>query len=640
MGKRKLEINYIEDPRRRTSVFFNRRSGIFKKAHDLTKTCGTTISVILSDLKGNLHVYSNTESIRLFLKKSALKEAKSKRIRVFRYHDADYPFMNLSHVGRENQIYEEKDFASQGILDPNSANGDHNGFDEMLGKRKRLKMLSESISQLRNENSDKIENHTLSESEAKKLEKRIQELSQGTQMSNFGDLGSSNNDMEAEVKEVRTNHIHRSEEHHLRSLLSVVMSFQQNQGLRVLELSNKRPIIVEALNSFYDFISDRLTNKWDSFVIDYSVWRLIAVLYFNESDQLCKFSKLIKKVPVEEMINFINLRPPAEPKKPKETSDDQTDTEETKKSKGGSSTLDYTIKTPKSDPQARGYQKTSFMTPPGVTMETFYSKGYLSFIEQVKKYLDVFIRIILQKIHPGPLFNLTDEVQKVKIPSRAKIFKKLVLKKVVAIRSAWLLNGLKNIKASPADIEMVRKVRTAKSINGIIKESIDPAIISKMCKDGQKFGILHWLKIQDLLIEKFLDDFHLYGSSQKLITEVSSIVGIEKSIYLMMKGVVANKIFNVSYSNESTPAQNLSVKRDDEVTGEERSEVGCGLGSGGSFKTPRNEVRFLDGFRRLGSPRVLSGGDNESLLNFFDMEDDDDKRSVLSFKSVSGFSAG
>ena len=152
MGKKKLEISFISDPRRRSSIFFNRRSGLFKKAHDLSKTCGTKVSVILTDLKGNLHLYSNTEHVKLSLKKSILEGTRNKSVQIFRYNELDYPFTNLSHVGRKYDTFTEEDFGGLTMVKTAEKMDGEQNFenfdlgDELLGKRKKLKIMTESLS--------------------------------------------------------------------------------------------------------------------------------------------------------------------------------------------------------------------------------------------------------------------------------------------------------------------------------------------------------------------------------------------------------------------------------------------------------------------------------------------------------------
>ena len=96
-----MPIGFIEHPRKRSSAFWNRRSGILKKCFDLGTVCGIKISVAFTDLKGNIHSYSNTSDFEIKLKKSAFGDLSQSRLRWFSYGDEDYPFNKLSHVGRD-----------------------------------------------------------------------------------------------------------------------------------------------------------------------------------------------------------------------------------------------------------------------------------------------------------------------------------------------------------------------------------------------------------------------------------------------------------------------------------------------------------------------------------------------------------
>ena len=674
MGKKKLEISYIQDARRRSSVFFNRRSGIFKKAHDLSKTCGTKISVILTDLKGNLHVYSNRHDIQLYLKSSVLDEVKSKKISIFSYNETDYPFNSLSHVGRESETFSEQDFPNRGIvaaggLSKGLLDGDTVGGgggmvleegDGVLGKRKRLKLLSNSLSNniipeesypqpadngFNNQNMNK--NNMLRQ----RLEAKIQQFAQspdferGLKDSNSAlTTGTTSVDkmmMMEEVETVRVPHkIYDSEKIHLRSFLKIIRSFENNDGRRVLELATHRTSLIHELSSFYDFISEKMTYSWDTFLVEYCCWRYLVLLYFSDSNELSNFSQLLKQVPLKEFRKFLNMRPPEE-----YISETCSDIGGSGSGSGGSefggsqgsSTMNYNINTmapPRRNNQT-GIHPSTFIAPNGTNMEEFYTRSYIEFVAKLKKYLEVFIQIILRKIAPGPEFNLTEEVKKVSVPSKSKIFKILILKKMLTVRSAWLINTLKRVKASPEDLELARKIKRAKAFNATIKESLDPRLIKELCLHSSKIGLLHYLRVHDLLIEKFFDDLCLYGTTQNIINQMESIVGTKKFIEQLLSGIVAQKIFKLSYNDGLDPQGEDGVNGTFVRIEEDKSVTESLLGA---IKTPCGESAGFGALKGFKTPPVFSsGGDNESLLNFFDM-DNNDNRSVMSFEVPSRYS--
>merc|ERR1711970_21922 len=47
MGRRKIDITYLQDDRVRKVTFCKRKGGLFKKAEDLAKLCGVEVAVII-----------------------------------------------------------------------------------------------------------------------------------------------------------------------------------------------------------------------------------------------------------------------------------------------------------------------------------------------------------------------------------------------------------------------------------------------------------------------------------------------------------------------------------------------------------------------------------------------------------------
>lgn len=67
MGRKKIDIKYVEDEKTRKLTFQTRVGGIVKKIYDLNQLCKIKVSLALTDLDGNLVVYSNTSDLMLVL---------------------------------------------------------------------------------------------------------------------------------------------------------------------------------------------------------------------------------------------------------------------------------------------------------------------------------------------------------------------------------------------------------------------------------------------------------------------------------------------------------------------------------------------------------------------------------------------
>ncbi|MCL7034609.1 hypothetical protein MKW94_007422 [Papaver nudicaule] len=73
-GRRKIEIEKIEDRQRRNVTFTKRRQGLFKKAEDLSRLTGAEIALIVFSPGGNPFTYSSSPSNDLFNHKFDAKE--------------------------------------------------------------------------------------------------------------------------------------------------------------------------------------------------------------------------------------------------------------------------------------------------------------------------------------------------------------------------------------------------------------------------------------------------------------------------------------------------------------------------------------------------------------------------------------
>lgn len=62
MGRGKIEIKKIENANSRQVTFSKRRSGLFKKAHELAVLCEADVAVIIFSNTGRLFDFSSTRS--------------------------------------------------------------------------------------------------------------------------------------------------------------------------------------------------------------------------------------------------------------------------------------------------------------------------------------------------------------------------------------------------------------------------------------------------------------------------------------------------------------------------------------------------------------------------------------------------
>ncbi|PVU95840.1 hypothetical protein BB559_002592 [Furculomyces boomerangus] len=83
MGRKKINISEISNPRQKTVTFTRRKSGLMKKAHELSVLCGVKVALVVFDSKNASHVYSSCETpdalFKRFLSKQFLTNESRKK---------------------------------------------------------------------------------------------------------------------------------------------------------------------------------------------------------------------------------------------------------------------------------------------------------------------------------------------------------------------------------------------------------------------------------------------------------------------------------------------------------------------------------------------------------------------------------
>ena len=694
MGKKKLQIDFITDPKRRSSVYFNRRSGLLKKAHDLSKVCGTKVSVLLTDLKGNLHIYSTNEDIQLYLKKSAIENSKSGKVTIYRYKEEDYPFTSVSKASRVSETFHQFDFRNLKVLKANvfdhersysggaglsqkvglSALDGLGGFEssgdawKVLGKRVQPPSSSSivdsipdltkglnSIQQgIQGPGSSKLPRSGLQPPvPLKKLKidplpkTDIEGLFNARQnLPNSSISPASGIAIENDINELqgrpgdgepkKSEYFYQFDHYHTISMHGVIEDFQMNRTVRSRQFSaSERQRIVLELKSFNQHFGEYLPT-FDGFVIDYTTWRQLICLYFSDSRfSMTRFSELIKKVPLDEFLTFVALRPPEEAN---DASNEQygqnesVDAFKSSKSRSNSSQNCLSFLQRKKDYSG------IFIEAEGEKIQDYYQEPYIDFIVTLKRHFEVFIEIVLQKRLITPGFNLGNLAAKIRVPVKQKTIKQLMVKKIASIRSAWLINALKTTNASREDVLLARRLKNAKSITVDVAEVRDPELFREQARRYTSLGMMDWIEFQDLLMEKLFNDLFLYGNSQKILGRMFAKLGTEKAIQVVLKGLMSSKLLRMRFNQPQKGSEGASkVRPFEEVS--KGFEANRGVFGGGSQDTGE----------RLGQSEIDSvaiGGldtesvqidDGESLLDFFGFQNQGNG-SVMSFDQVSHLS--
>ena len=634
MGKKKLEIRYIDNPKRRTAVFFNRRSGIFKKAHDLTKTCGTKISVILTDLKGNYHAFINDPDMQIYLKNSVLKnKPKTGKIKLYRYSDEDYPFTSLSHIGRECETFGEDDFKKIKLFEGTMSGNKQLG--EILGKRKRLKVFGNSLTTLSHSADPPPKpvkheggiprlpgfNQIQSIPRAKRV--KLEPISEEREEKMSPDLHIPK---EATVIDPDPPGFYQFEKYHLLSLNKIIKDFELNRTARSREFSAYRNDVISGLRAYRKFIGEYLSTGWDSFTADLCAWRYILALYFSDyPEHLRPLSRAFRSIPIDQMIQFVRIRPPSNRLRQELDSGRLVEEDHSQ----------------------------FFMVSSAMDLTRWYSVEYINYLSQIKRLLEVFTLIILGKISVRRDFNLLRETQRIKSGKKFRILKIMTIKKIITIRASWVANFLKIGQQRPQDVEVIKEMRKAQSVNIHITEKTDPSFFKREAVFYHEHGMMQWIRKVDLILDKLLNDMYIYGRSQQLLTEMHTMKGAEKAIELFLKGGTTDEVFEVKYNaREAGGGQELqkapeSGQAPPQTPGQELGgfsrkidEKGQTAEDPGSLPDKFSLFKDLDSTGVPGGPSSFSGdsGNDESLLDFFDLNGNGgDNRSVFSFDLGAGY---
>lgn len=170
MGKKKIDIELIENKAQRRITFKMRLKGLLKKIQDLTVLSGTKTSLVMTDVDQNIICYSNNDDIQLVVKSTFNQGMKDFGVKAYTPEDVklffgvffvsnliffQYPFINkepsyefasftelllIKNVNYRDWAkldgFENINFNSQEAINETTNNQTNGTQDGILGKRK------------------------------------------------------------------------------------------------------------------------------------------------------------------------------------------------------------------------------------------------------------------------------------------------------------------------------------------------------------------------------------------------------------------------------------------------------------------------------------------------------------------------
>lgn len=92
MGRKKIEISYMENEANRKATFKARIGGLVKKLHDLSVLCGIQATLVVTDTDSNLVTYSSSNEIQLLVKDTFNSNKNDFKVTVYTDKDVSIAF--------------------------------------------------------------------------------------------------------------------------------------------------------------------------------------------------------------------------------------------------------------------------------------------------------------------------------------------------------------------------------------------------------------------------------------------------------------------------------------------------------------------------------------------------------------------
>lgn len=122
MGRNKIPVQYIEKRKDRSVTFCKRKVGLLKKACELTKLCGVEVSLLFTDMTGNIHFFTNNNDFKFSINEHIKLHSEKK---LYKYGPSQYPFTGVAENVKKirveddnerNDILNNKDEVDEGIF--------------------------------------------------------------------------------------------------------------------------------------------------------------------------------------------------------------------------------------------------------------------------------------------------------------------------------------------------------------------------------------------------------------------------------------------------------------------------------------------------------------------------------------------
>ena len=458
MGKCKIKLEFIEDSKKRSGVFFNRRAGLLKKAVELSTPCGTDVAILVTDLKGHFHCFWSTPELDFVVSERKLKEKLLKADkRLFRYSKEDYPFKKVHQMrGRgsmavdgltNSEKIESLVESTSELLLMKRATISHIETQNELKEPSITQIESDSFPRLKNQKKDlkwsnlyqrPSKRLKLSPKEAKssgspiKLNKKITpEIP--PKMKNLDEKVNSKPRLWFQHENPL---IYLFDDYHKINLKNVIFRLESKTHKYHHFFRAQRVGFIAKLKQFHKASNAYSNLECDRYMVDMLIYRLIVSLYFSELE--CPISRRLREIPLAQFNSFIELI---------------------------------------------AFKK---------------SKSARIFIEKFRRFLNVILSVISMKISAGRYFSFKRHLKSFTEPLKTKAFYKVLLQKYSMMKVANLIKthhkhyGIDESVLQETKISSESQVSTPKKFRFSISDVTitDPAMIALMPRIPEVMGYM------------------------------------------------------------------------------------------------------------------------------------------------------
>ena len=292
-GKSKIEVEYIQDDRKRSDTLYKRRKGLVKKAYEISVMCGLKVSLFCTDFGKTCFSFCNDERLELDTEK--LFKSTCKPFWINRFREEDYPFKSVKGEIREKLLFGKKiESSTNGIRNEQKSTLLEN-CPSLLTKRDFMQKVTKKDSFVtKAQESD--QDGELEDRISKKLKIPPIGMDIGICLSSGGDSLKINTNFKNSKKIIR-----ETLDDYLPMSVKALIRDIKSDPKKLNSFFKADPYFFEKLEQFNEYFLDSLTKT--KYFTDHLILKNFVCMYFG-GFQTAPMDKLLL-IPRKEFVNLI-----------------------------------------------------------------------------------------------------------------------------------------------------------------------------------------------------------------------------------------------------------------------------------------------------------------------------------------------